>query len=166
MKHLTPILTALLLGSLLVQPLFAQRAADPDPTRFAKAMAEFAEDDAENFFGKDGIVFVGSSSIRLLNIPKVFPGLRALNRGFGGSQISDVNHYVEETVLQYEPAITVMYCGGNDLWARKPAQQVIEDFREFTQKLFERVPNGKLLVLAARPSPKRASIMETELAFN
>ena len=102
MKRITPILTALLLGSLLVQPLFAQRAADPDPTRFAKAMAEFAEDDAENFFGKDGIVFVGSSSIRLLNIPRVFPGLRALNRGFGGSQISDVNHYVEETVLQYE----------------------------------------------------------------
>ena len=166
MKSNNRLISALLVTTLLIQPLFSQRAADPDPSRFAKAIAEFAENDAENFFGTGGIVFVGSSSIRRLNIPKVFPGLRALNRGFGGSQISDVNHFIEETVLQYEPAITVMYCGSNDLWARKPAQQVIEDFQEFTKQLFERVPNGKLLVLASRPSPKRAAIMETELAFN
>jgi len=159
-------LIILCLISFLPCLVVAQRAADPDPTRFADAIAEFANDDAENFFGKGGIVFVGSSSIRRLNIPKVFPGLLALNRGFGGSQISDVNHYIEETVLQYEPAITVMYCGSNDLWNRKPAQQVIEDFREFSKKLFERVPNGKLLVLASRPSPKRTAIIETELAFN
>lgn len=159
-------ITILCLFSLFSHLAVAQRAADPNPTRFAEAIEEFANDDAENFFGKGGIVFVGSSSIRRLNISEVFPGLMALNRGFGGSQISDVNHYIEETVLQYEPAITVMYCGSNDLWARKPAQQVIEDFREFTQQLFERVPEGKLLVLASRPSPKRAAIFETELAFN
>ena len=160
------LLLALCTSILILQPLYSQRAADPDPSRYSKAIAEFGLDDAENFHGKGGIVFVGSSSIRRLNIPKVFPGLQALNRGFGGSQISDVNHYIEETVLQYEPAITVIYCGSNDLWARKPAQQVIEDFREFTQKLFKRVPNGKLIVLASRPSPKRAAIFETELAFN
>lgn len=166
MNHSKRFSLLLLVTSLTLQPLIAQRAADPDPTRFEKAIAEFAEDDAENFFGKGGIVFVGSSSIRRLSIPDVFPGLRALNRGFGGSQISDVNHYIEQTVLQYEPAITVMYCGSNDLWGRKPARQVIEDFQEFTSKLFERVPDSKLLVFASRPSPKRASIIETELAFN
>lgn len=166
MKFPTIFLALIPIFALLTRPASAQRAADPDPTRFAGAIAEFAEDDAENFFGKGGIVFVGSSSIRRLSIPKVFPGLNALNRGFGGSQISDVNHYIEETVLQYEPAITVMYCGSNDLWARKPAQQVIEDFREFADQLFERVPEGKLLVLAVRPSPRRAAIIETELAFN
>lgn len=163
MKSSIRLLLVIYSSLLILQPLYSQRAADPEPERHAKAIADFGVDDAENFHGKGGIVFVGSSSIRRLNIPKVFP---ALNRGFGGSQISDVNHYIEETVLQYEPAITVMYCGSNDLWARKPAQQVIEDFREFTQQLFKRVPNGKLLVLASRPSPKRAAIFETELAFN
>ena len=166
MKPKIHFLFLVLIPGLLLHPLHAQTAADPDPTRFEKAMAAFAVDDAENFFGKGGIVFVGSSSIRRLNIPEVFPGVKALNRGFGGSQISDVNHYIEQTVLQYEPSITVMYCGSNDLWSRKPARQVIEDFREFTTQLFERVPDGKLLVLASRPSPRRASILETELAFN
>ena len=158
--------TALVLIGLIPTILFSQRAADPDPTRFEEAIAQFAEQDASNPVKKGGIVFVGSSSIRRLDIQKVFPGLKALNRGFGGSQISDVNHYIEETVLKYEPSLTIMYCGGNDLWARKPAIQVLEDFREFYAKLFENVPNGKLLVLAARPSPKRHSIFETELAFN
>ena len=166
MKHRSFLGPVFLISTLVCLPLLSQRAADPNPGRFDEAIAQFAEADAEHFFGKGGIVFVGSSSIRRLNISEVFPGLRALNRGFGGSQISDVNHFIEETVLQYEPSITVMYCGSNDLWARKPAQQVIEDFREFTQQLFERVPDGKLLVLASRPSPKRAAIMETELAFN
>jgi len=146
--------------------LFPQQAADPDPNRFAKAIADFEESDKKNPFPKGGIVFVGSSSIRRLDIPSVFPGLKALNRGFGGSQISDVNHFIEETVLKYEPGITVLFCGGNDLWARKPSLQVLEDFKQFTAKLFERAPDGKLLVLAARPSPKRHSIIETELAFN
>lgn len=146
--------------------LFSQRAADPDPNRYAKAIADFEESDTKNPVSKGGIVFVGSSSIRRLDIPGVFPGLKALNRGFGGSQISDVNHFIEETVLKHEPEITVLYCGGNDLWARKPAIQVLEDFKQFTAKLFERVPDGKLLVLAARPSPRRHAILETELAFN
>ena len=166
MKSNIQMILWLLIIPFTVQPLHSQRAANPDPTRFEKDIQTFAKEDAENSFEKGGIIFVGSSSIRHLSIPKVFPGLNALNRGFGGSQISDVNHYIEETVLKYEPAITVMYCGSNDLWARKPAQQVIEDFREFAQKLFKRVPDGKLLVLASRPSPKRAAIMETELAFN
>jgi len=155
----------LLLGGTLTS-LFSQKAADPDPNRYIKAISDFEEFDKTHPFPRGGIVFVGSSSIRRLDIPKVFPGLKALNRGFGGSQISDVNHFFEETVLKHEPRITVLYCGGNDLWARKPALQVLEDFKEFSTKLFERVPDGKLLILAAIPSPKRHSIIETELAFN
>jgi lysophospholipase L1-like esterase len=163
-RSFIPILILLIWG--ITASLFSQQAADPDPNRYAKAIAAFEDSDKIHPFPNGGVVFVGSSSIRRLDIPSVFPGLKALNRGFGGSQISDVNHFIEETVLKYEPEVTVLYCGGNDLWARKPALQVLEDFNQFTAKLFERVPDGKLLVLAARPSPKRHSIIETELAFN
>ena len=68
--------------------------------------------------------------------------------------------------MKYEPSITILYCGGNDLWSRKPAIQVLEDFQVFCDKLFERVSESHLIVLAARPSPRRESIFETELAFN
>lgn len=166
MKSFTTLLLVLTSVSLASHSLFSQRAADPDPTRFADTIAEFARADAKNPVKDGGIVFVGSSSIRRMDVPALFPGLPAVNRGFGGSHISDVNYYIEETVLKYRPSTTVFFCGGNDLWSRKPALQVLEDFLEFKDKLFDRIPDGKLIVLATRPSPKRENILETELALN
>ena len=139
---------------------------NPQPQRFAKSIDAFAQQDREAPFGKGGIVFVGSSSVKRLDIPKVFPGLTALNRGFGGSHISDVNFYIEQTVLKYEPSTVVFFCGGNDLWSGKPPAQVKRDFQEFTGRLFKRVPDAKLIVLAVRPSPKRISILDAELKMN
>jgi lysophospholipase L1-like esterase len=102
----------------------------------------------------------------LLDIPKVFPGVKALNRGFGGSHISEVNHYLERCVLRYEPSLVVFYCGGNDLWDKKSPVQVEEDFTEFRTRLFERLPEAKLIVLAVRPSPSRESIRTIEADLN
>ena len=145
-------------------PLVA--APDPDPARFAKEIAAFDAADAKSPPEKGGIVFTGSSSIRLLDIPRVFPGLKALNRGFGGSHISEVNHYLERCVLRYEPSLVVFYCGGNDLWDKKTPEQVEEDFTEFRTRLFERSPAAKLIVLAVRPSPARLSIIKAEADLN
>ncbi len=147
-------------------PNSSQQVNDPDPKRFAKSIIAFAEQDKKSGFDKGSIVFVGSSSVRMLNIPKYFPGLRALNRGFGGAHISDVNYYIEQTVLKYEPSKIVFFCGGNDLWSGKSVQQVKEDFENFTTSLFDRFPNAELIVLGTRPSPRRIKILETELSMN
>jgi lysophospholipase L1-like esterase len=144
----------------------AGAAPDPDPARFAKEIAAFDAADAKSPPGKGGIVFTGSSSIRMLSLPKVFPGLTALNRGFGGSHISEVNHYLDRCVLRYEPSTVVFYCGGNDVWDKKPVEQVEEDFTEFRTRLFAKVPTARLIVMAIRPSPARASIREVEAAMN
>jgi len=141
-------------------------APDPNPERFAKEIDAFDAVDAKSPPEKGGIVFTGSSSIRLLDIPKVFPGVKALNRGFGGSHISEVNHYLERCVLRYEPSLVVFYCGGNDLWDKKTPEQVEEDFTEFRTRLFERLPEAKLIVLAVRPSPSRESIRAIEANMN
>jgi lysophospholipase L1-like esterase len=155
-------LTLLMPGLLSV----ATAAPDPDPARFAKEIEAFDKADAKSPPEKGSIVFTGSSSIRMLSLPKVFPGLKALNRGFGGSQISDVNHHLDRCVLRYEPSTVVFYCGGNDLWDKKPLDQVEEDFTEFRTRLFAKVPEVKLIVMAIRPSPARESIREVEAAMN
>ena len=93
---------------------------DPDPKRFAEAIAKFTEADQANPPAKGGIVFTGSSSIRRWDLAKSFPKLKPLNRGFGGSHFSDSNHYLEETVLRYEPSVLVVFNGSNDLWKKKP----------------------------------------------
>lgn len=144
----------------------ARAAPDPDPARFAKEIQAFDSVDAKSPPEKGGIVFTGSSSIRMLSLPKVFPGLKALNRGFGGCHISEVNHYLDRCVLRYEPSTVVFYCGGNDLWDKKSPEQVEEDFTEFRTRLFAKVPKAKLIVMAIRPSPARESIREVEAAMN
>lgn len=142
------------------------QAEGPNPERFKKDIQRFIDQDKTNGFAKGATVFVGSSSIRMLDIEKYFPGLKALNRGFGGAHISDINYYLEETVLKYEPNKVVFFCGGNDLWKNKSIAQVTEDFNQFTSRLFKRVPNAELIVLGLRPSPKRLSIIDKELKMN
>src|SRR5260370_25185848 len=52
-----------------------------------------------------GIVFTGSSSIAYSSslVDDIKP-LAAINRGFGWSQRTDVNHYPDRGVLSYRPA--------------------------------------------------------------
>jgi len=150
----------------LLLPVLAFAGPDPDPARFEKEIVAFDAADAKAAPEKGGIVFTGSSSIRLLDLNKVFPGLKALNRGFGGSHISDVNHYLDRCLLRYEPSLVVFYCGGNDLWDKKSPEQVEEDFAEFQRRLFEKVPQAKLIVMAVRPSPQRVSIRDKEADLN
>ncbi|MSU40405.1 MAG: hypothetical protein EXS28_01640 [Pedosphaera sp.] len=157
-------LTSLL--ALLVLPAWAAPVINPDPKRFAKEIAAFDAQDKAQPPRKGGIVFTGSSSIRLWDLKASFPNAGALNRGFGGSQISDVNHFLEETVLRYEPAQVVFFCGANDLWANKPVEQVLEDYRSFTRRLFDRLPKTQLIVLGVKPSPARLRIIETERKMN
>ncbi|MEK7952839.1 GDSL-type esterase/lipase family protein [Luteolibacter soli] len=160
MKRLLFLLLSLFL------PVLAFAGPDPDPARFDKEIVAFDAADAKTPPEKGGIVFTGSSSIRLLDLKKVFPGLKALNRGFGGSHISDVNHYLDRCLLRYEPSLVIFYCGGNDLWDKKSPEQVEEDFAEFQRRLFEKCPQAKLIVMAVRPSPQRVSIRDKEADLN
>ncbi|MCW1922098.1 GDSL-type esterase/lipase family protein [Luteolibacter arcticus] len=155
-----------LLFLFLSLPFLALAAPDLDPARFAKEIDAFDAADAKAPPEKGGIVFTGSSSIRMLDLKKVFPGLKALNRGFGGSHTSDLNHYLDRCLLRYEPSLVVFYCGGNDLWDKKSPEQVEEDFSEFRRRLFERSPEAKLIVMAVRPSPARVSIRDKEADLN
>ena len=154
------------LTTLLVLPAWAAPVSDPDPKRFAKEIAAFDAQDKAHAPRKGGVVFTGSSSIRLWDLKAAFPQAGALNRGFGGSQISDVNHFLDETVLRYEPAQVIFFCGSNDLWAGKSPEQVLADYRRFTQRLFERLPKTQLVVLGVKPSPSRLKIIEIERKMN
>jgi lysophospholipase L1-like esterase len=146
----------LVLGLLFVTPtlVFGQQP-DPDPARFTEAMTRFEQWDTQNAFPERGIVFVGSSSIVRWASANDFPGLPIINRGFGGSHISDVNHYIEQTVLKYAPDIVVFYAGNNDINVGKPPQQVFEDYQEFTAAVHARKPETHILHISSHPSMAR-----------
>src|SRR4028119_636473 len=82
-------------------------AAHPKPPKqppYAKEIAAFEAADAKAMPAPGGVLFVGSSSIRLWNtLAEDFPDLSVINRGFGGSQIADSTRYAGRIILPYRP---------------------------------------------------------------
>lgn len=151
-------LSALLLASVAVVPPLDAQVEDPDPERYAEAIEEFTDWDAKNSTPENGVLFVGSSSIRFWDTAEWFPLRTVVNRGFGGSHISDVNHYVDETVLRHAPEVVVFYAGDNDIGAEKPPEQVQEDFLEFTSLVLSEQPETEILFVSIKPSLARWSL--------
>ena len=125
----------LLAGQLSAFGVVQAQPADPDPARFAAAIADFAAWDRKNSVPENAIVFVGSSSIRFWDTAEAFPDQRVINRGFGGSHISDINFFYEQVVAPYDPAAVVFYAGDNDIGAGKAPVRVLADFRAFAARL-------------------------------
>jgi lysophospholipase L1-like esterase len=131
------------------------QVADPDPARFKEEIEAFEHWDRQNSFPQDAVLFVGSSSIRMWPTAERFVNLQVMNRGFGGSHISDVNHFAERVVLKYSPRMIVFYAGDNDIESGKSPQQVFDDFQAFAQLVHDRLPATRIIYLPIKPSVAR-----------
>lgn len=129
--------------------------ADLDPMRFWFSIDAFMRYDRLNAWPKDPVLFVGSSSIRSWPTALYFPTLPVINRGFGGAHISDVNHWFKETTGKYDPQIVVFYAGDNDIEAGKDRNDVLEDWLEFTERVWEGSPEAEVIYISIKPSPSR-----------
>lgn len=154
------------LGLLLQLFAFNSLSAANDPTRWQADIDAFLAADQQAPSDPGGIVFVGSSSIRMWNLPESFPELAALNRGFGGSEIADSTHYFTELVGKHEPRLVVFYAGDNDVANGNSAERVHEDFVAFAEKFKLLLPDAQLVYLAIKPSIARWSMAETMQAAN
>jgi len=131
-------------------------AASIDLDRFAREIAAFDSADRVGPPAPDGIVFVGSSTIRLWStLADDFAGLPVLNRGFGGSTFPEALHYLQRTVVRYHPRTVVVYEGDNDLASGRTPQQVADDYRAFVRGVRDSLPNARIIFLAIKPSPSR-----------
>lgn len=144
----------------------AQELPPSGPARWEPDIRAFEEQDAREAPARGGVVFVGSSSIRLWKLEESFPKLQALNRGFGGSHLADSVHFAERIVLKYEPRIVVIYAGDNDIASGKTAQQVGDDFRAFVRTVHARLPQTRILFIAIKPSIKRWQLVDVIRAAN
>ena len=137
----------------------AESLKDPDPKRFSESFEKFARDDQHSKPNPAKLaLFTGSSSIRRWDsLATDFPELNLLNRGFGGSQISDVLYYYPLLFTRYQPQKVIFYCGENDLWKGKPVAQVFHDFKTLWLKIKKNLPGTSLFYLSCKPSPKRIS---------
>ena len=138
-----------------------------DPVKWEKEIATFEQADREHPPEKGGIVFTGSSTIRRWKtLAADFPGLRVVNRGFGGSQMEDSLFYVERILVPHEPAAVVIFAGSNDINAGRTAESVVENFKAFVAKVHSRLPKTAIGFIEITTSPSRWAQREEVIGAN
>jgi lysophospholipase L1-like esterase len=147
-------------GVLLVAqgPLLAQDTERPiDPARFSDAIAAFEAEDQADPPPPGAIVATGSSSIRRWqSIKEDLAPLTVIPRGFGGSTMADLLHYVDRIVIPYEPRAVVIYEGDNDTGSFFVApQKVVDQFGMIVEKIHAALPETRVYVLSVKPSVLR-----------
>jgi lysophospholipase L1-like esterase len=76
-----------------------------------------------------------------------------VQRGFGGSQLSDVVYYSPRIVLLYRPRLIVLYAGDNDIAAGKSPATVVRDYRAFVALVRRALPETRIAFISIKPSP-------------
>ena len=156
------IATALLLLTM------AAAAEYPDPERFRPAIDAFLAADAEAPPPKGAIVATGSSSMRGWHdrIAEDLAPLTIIPRGFGGSNMKDVRHFLDELVLRHEPRAVLLYEGDNDAAAGATPEEILAHFDAIAAGIHEVLPRTRIYILAVKPSIRRWNLWDTMSATN
>jgi lysophospholipase L1-like esterase len=125
------------------------------PTRWAATLAEFAAADRVAPPAAGGVLFVGSSSIRLWReLPQDFnQAPLVINRGFGGSTMADCRDFAPQLVVQYRPRHVLVYAGENDLAEGRTPEEVLASFRGFVEVVRRDLPTTRISYISIKPSP-------------
>lgn len=127
------------------------------PEQWLADIARFEDDATLHPPQPGGVVFVGSSSIRLwTTLAQDFPDVRPINRGFGGSELADSVYYADRIVLPCQPRLVVLYAGDNDIRNGKTPERVLMDFQAFRAKIHAAQPRLEIIFLSIKECPARA----------
>ncbi len=129
--------------------------------RWDASLAAFAAADKEHPPKPGGVLFVGSSSIRLWNnLESDFSSLPVVvKRGFGGSRMMDCAQHLHALVAPYKPHLVLVYAGDNDLAEGRTPEQVLQSFRKFVEGVRMDLPKTRIAYISIKPSPARASLI-------
>lgn len=141
------------IGKPLLPPATTAPATRPD--KWEKAIRAFEDADRNGPPPTGGIVFVGSSSIRMWDTARYFPDLVTIQRGFGGSEMADSVKYCDRIVTRYKPRTVVVYAGDNDISAGLAPEQVLKDYQAFVAKVHASLPKTRIIYIAIKPSIRR-----------
>jgi len=141
--------------------------AEHDFDKWEKEIAAFEAMDRTNPPPRDGLLFIGSSNIRLWkSLAADFPGRSVINRGFGGSEIVDSTHFAARIIFPCHPRMVYLRAGGNDLWGGKSPTQVFEDFKEFADTVRKSLPDTGIVFVSMNPSIARWKQADKEKEVN
>lgn len=126
-----------------------------DLHRFDDQLEAFKQEDA-SINREDVIVFTGSSSIRFwTSLSSDFPTYNIINRGFGGSHMSDLLYHCDALIGQYQPQKVFVYEGDNDIYDQENKESILREARQMVDKVWSVSPATEIYFIAAKPSVAR-----------
>ena len=132
---------------------FSQKEKQP----FYDEIRAFKTQDSLNQPPARPVLFVGSSSFRLWsNLQEDFKGYQIVNRGFGGSGLTDVIRYADDIIIPYQPKQIVIYAGENDIASDTVDSKIVaERFKTLFNLIRQKLPAVPIVFVSMKPSPSR-----------
>lgn len=157
-----------LVSTLVLALAFASaNLAGAAPEKWQDAIAKLTATDATHPPPANAVVFVGSSSIvKWTSLAADFPGVKIIQRGFGGSELSDSVFYADRIILPYKPRTVVVYAGDNDLKLGKSPAALAADFKALRTKIHAALPATKIVFIGIKPSLSRWSLRAQGIEAN
>jgi lysophospholipase L1-like esterase/phosphoserine phosphatase len=145
----------------------AEQMVAASPGRWEEQVAEIERADRESPPVPGGVVFLGSSNIRLwTTLAEDFAGLAAINRGVGGARLAELPAVASRLVAAARPAAVVVSAGTNDIANGASPADVRAAFAELVERLREAVPGVRIAFLAIAPSKLRWEQRERQQVAN
>ncbi|MET4082490.1 hypothetical protein ABIB40_002448 [Pedobacter sp. UYP30] len=134
---------------------------------FQDEINAFKVKDAAAMPAKDGILFIGSSSLRKwTDLEKVYAKYYAINRGFGGSKLLNAIYYADDIIFPYQPRQIFIYSGENDIAEGASAEITADRFKILFGLIRKKMPEVPIEFISIKPSPSRAQFMPEFLHAN
>ena len=135
--------------------------------KFEKEIAAFEQADRKSPPPQDAVLFVGDSAIRMWkSLATDFPEHQVINRGFGGSELSDSVYFADRIVIPYHPRLIVVKAGGNDLNGGKSPERIAADFKAFVATVRAKLPSVRIAYQSTNPNIGRWKQKELRLKTN
>jgi len=138
-----------------------------NPTRFQSEINNFKADQRDYSQVNDLVLFTGSSSMRMwVDLSRDFPQLNLLNRGFGGSAMSDLLYYADTIIIQCRPEKIFIYEGDNDIASGKRPVEIVQEAHRLVELIRRQLPGTMVCFISVKPSLSRWALKDTYCEFN
>ncbi|MGE5420191.1 MAG: GDSL-type esterase/lipase family protein, partial [Chloroflexota bacterium] len=135
----------------------------PEVTAWEKDIRQFEELDKKEAYPENAVLFTGSSSIRLwTTLRRDMAPYPVIQRGFGGSRLSDFVVYADRIVAPHPCSAIVIFIA-NDITGstndKKPAE-VASLFRYALKTIRKTHPETPLFWIEVTPTPSRWKVWQ------
>mgnify|MGYP000155922283 CR=1 FL=1 len=136
-----------------------QMMKSDDPLIWKDEIARITQKNYPSSVDPASTLFIGSSSFRFWDsMENDLAPMKVINNGFGGAKISDVAHYKESLIYQYNSKNIVFFLGNNDICGNtndKTPQELFDGYRELISEVHQKMPDTHCYILSITPTLSR-----------